>query len=183
MAADTPSNGHPGERIDEHLKRLDAAAAENAAGVAQNAEDIAGPPADPTVPVGQSGSGYTIVGNANDSYLVETPKKVTNVLLWEQIVGAREEGLATRAEVLNLRGDVVDLKQHVNDDVESLQRWMNTALALKADKDELLTSLGERLMSKGYIRWGVGIAFATLIGTATVNNWWHVIVQFLLKGT
>lgn len=96
----------------------------------------------------------------------------------------RMDGLTTRMDTLrDGQAELVATTNHRLDDFRDAMtdkdRYtsaallvMETRISKKANKDELLTSLGERVMNKSYIRWLVGAGFAALIGTATVQHWW-----------
>jgi len=117
----------------------------------------------------------------------------------EQISGINRlvlDGLARieiKSDRLGERMDnLVDTTNHRLDDfrisMDIHERRVNesldtvvTSIKTKADKDELLTSMGERMMTNSLIRWGVGILFAALVGTATIEQWWSGIFRALTK--
>lgn len=135
---------------------------------------------------------YMVVGapEGYDTRLAEMPTRparVTNVELWEQIVGARVEGLNTRQEVaglrsdfLGLRGDFTGLKEHVNDDVAALRGVidrMDTKIDGKLSDDQLLTSLGFKLLNNQAIRWVAGAVAAGIAGTVVYQEWSSLIFR------
>lgn len=88
------------------------------------------------------------------------------------------------AVILDVKGDVLDLKEHVNDEVELLQKSMKAMDARidgKLDNAELLTSLGFKLANNRAFRWGAGVIAATTVSTVAVREWigpfWVNVIQ------
>ncbi len=75
--------------------------------------------------------------------------------------------------VLNVKGDMVDLKQHVNDELET----MNLVIDHKLDDGQLLTSLGFSLLNNRWLRWIFGAAMAALFSTVAVKQWSGPVVE------
>jgi hypothetical protein len=126
--------------------------------------------------------GYTSVGDGNDSRLLKTPDRVTNLELWELVAQIREAGIGMRGEVLGLRNDVtglrgefVTLTKHVNDDVEALNKVING----KLDDGQLLTSLGFALMNNRYARWALGVVFFAVIGSTLYQHRAWTLLEWL----
>lgn len=75
--------------------------------------------------------------------------------------------LDVRSDVADLREQFIDLKGHVNDERDDMLALINQ----KVDKDDLLTSLGERVMRMRFVRWGFGVVAAATVSTVVVRNW------------
>lgn len=75
--------------------------------------------------------------------------------------------LDVRTTVADLRDQVSDLKGHVNDERAEMMVLINR----KVDKDDLLTSFGERLLRLGPVRWFLGVVAAATVSTTLVQHW------------
>lgn len=119
-------------------------------------------------------SKYIPVGGEHDTHLVERPTHVTNIDLWAQITNVSERLIDIRSDLVDVKTDIVQLKEHVNDRNEAIEGTLATmqkALDLKAEKTELVTSIGFRLLAKPVGRVMVGIVGAAVIATATEAHW------------
>ena len=106
----------------------------------------------------------------------------TNDDLHEAILGVKGDVINVRTEVLGLRGDFNGLREHVNDEVELLRDRIDrqdTKIDGKLDNDDLLTSLGFKLLNNRWARWVAGLAVTSVVATAIRSEWYPWIVRFL----
>ena len=78
-----------------------------------------------------------------------------------------EKVLAVHEDVIGLREDFGSLKEHVNDEQTNLR----DLLALKQDRNSLLSSLGFQLLNHKTFRWAAGSVAAAILATAASNHW------------
>ncbi len=106
----------------------------------------------------------------------------TNEDIYNALLAVREEVLV--GSVVSTKDSVVDLKKHVNDRNEaielSLLDFRGELLALKrtkADKTQLLTSIGFKLLAKPAARWALGAIAAGILTTTVTGSHWLPDVQ------
>lgn len=78
-----------------------------------------------------------------------------------------EKTLDIHGDVLALREDFFDLKEHVNDELE----LMNAEIKTKVSSSDLLSSLGFKLLANKAVRWGLGVIATTAVGTIAAERW------------
>lgn len=98
--------------------------------------------------------------------------------IMDAILDVRNEVVGGRNEVSALREDFVDLKQYVNHEQTAMIQSMQSFRAEFIEKldgklsaDQLLTSLGFRLLNNRWVRWAVGVIGFTAFGTFATDLW------------
>ena len=87
------------------------------------------------------------------------PKR-THEELYEAILKNREISVDTREKV-------VELKEHVNDEIETMQSLLDT----KLDSDHLLPTLGVQILVNRRLRWILGITISTVLASIVSQHW------------
>lgn len=88
--------------------------------------------------------------------------------------------LDTKKTVLDVKGDLIDLRDHVNHRMTNFE----TALSLKQDKNSLLQSFAFKLLNNKVARWTLGALAAATVSSAVVVQWNSPlanIVKFILR--
>jgi hypothetical protein len=88
--------------------------------------------------------------------------------------------LDVKEDVLGVKADVIALKKHVNDDVESLRAIIDG----KLDDDQLLTSLGFKMLNNRWFRWMFGALSTSILATYAVTHWGGnvgTVIRFILN--
>lgn len=79
--------------------------------------------------------------------------------------------LDVREDVIEVKQRMVDLKEHVNEEIELLRKDFSRKIDGKLDSAALLTSVGFRLLNNQWVRWGFsGVILATL-ATLSLQHW------------
>ena len=81
---------------------------------------------------------------------------------------------------------VKDLTKATNHRMEAFEalvvkmdaKWL-ALLSVKADRDELLTSWGERLLRNRAVRWVAGMLFGATLVTAAIQHWFASAFHFI----
>ena len=82
--------------------------------------------------------------------------------------------LETKATVLEVKASLLDLREHVNDRNEAIEEHIGQLRSLidgKLDDDELLTSIGFKLLNNRIIRWAVGALAVSAVSSVVVQHW------------
>jgi len=96
--------------------------------------------------------------------MVTTMTEKTNDEIYEIV-------LDTRTHVVELREDFVDLKSHVNDQLEVMSKQIDG----KLDDNQLLTSLGFKLLNNKAGRWVIGVITFTALATIASERWLPIV--------
>lgn len=102
-------------------------------------------------------------------------QRITNLDLYAKIVEVKED-------VADGKLEIVKLREHVNHRSGIIEKRLNaidTLIGLKAEKTDLLTSVGFRLLAKPFIRWALGVAGATMLATLGREHWFPYVEDVL----
>jgi len=85
-----------------------------------------------------------------------------------------EAVLEVKSEVLDSKLEIITLRQHVNHEVEILtdKVWgIDKRIDGKLSADQLLTSIGFKLLNIKWIRWALGGVAAATITQVAASHW------------
>lgn len=86
--------------------------------------------------------------------------------------------LDVKETVLEVKTDMLALKEHVNDRNEAIEEHIElikTQIDGKLGADQLLTSLGFKLLNNKWARWTVGVVGFTVVSTILTSQWYPIL--------